>query len=98
MFIWVLTTSIALCLLYWFYWQPKQMHQHYVQAFKKAGYRVLEMPYRPLGISALKFLDTRKEARDVLWRAKETLPQYDVAVLNVFRDIEVSLYHPDLIQ
>ena len=89
MIIWILFLSIVLFLFYRFYWQPKQIQKHYVEAFKKAGYRVLETPYQPFGVSTMKYIDFKKKDKDAMKRAKEVFSQYDVAVMNIFNSVEI---------
>ena len=46
----------------------------------------------------MEYVDFSKKDKDALRRAKEVFSQYDVGVMNNFSSVEISLFHPELIQ
>ena len=98
MLIWSLIVFTLVFLSYRFYWQPRQLQREYARAFKKAGYRVLEVPFRPLTMTLQHFIDYGKKSKDAMKKVKEIFPQYDVVIMNMFKDVQLILIHPDLIR
>ena len=94
-----LTILLILALFFYrCYWEPKKRHQWYVENFRKQGYKVLEVPFRPLAITFLKIYDLSPNTKDAMRVPKETYPQYDVCVMNTMNKVYINLIHPDLIQ
>ena len=79
-------------------WQPWRLHKWYAENFRKQGFKVLEVPFRPFGATMLDYYDLSKDTDDAMARIKETYPNYDVVIMNAFNNIFVDLAHPDLHQ
>ena len=96
-----LTVLLIFGLLYFFLkfiWWPYRLHKWYVQQFRKQGYRVLEVPFKPFGLTFLEVYDYSEKAKDGLAIVKEKYPHYDVAIMNLVDGIFIDLINPDLIQ
>ena len=85
-------------LAYKCYWQPKKLHKWYVENFRKQGYRVLEVPFRPFAITFLDNYDFTENTTDGFKAVKEKYPGHDVVVMNILSRISIDLMHPDLVQ
>ena len=71
------------------------MHRFYVEQFKKQGFRVLDVPFHPMG-TFLNYYDFSEETKDAVRKVKEEFPKYDVAIMNMNSMVFVDLIHPDL--
>ena len=99
MWIFILTALLFLLVFLFakLYWLPKRLHAHYVAAFTKAGYRVLEVPFHPLRLISPHSKDY-KLSKDPLEGYKKHYCQYDVVVHNMLHQVHFDLLHPDLLQ
>ena len=59
---------------------------------------MLEIPFKPLGMSFIEFYDFRESTKDAFKGAKERYPGHDVVVMNIINKIHIDLIHPDLVQ
>ena len=97
----ILTIIIIVLLVYLFFtffWKPYQTHKSYIQNFRKAGYRVLSIPFNPFVTTFQKVYDLSENAEDALAYPKKEYSHYDVVVRNRFYKIYVEFIHPDLLQ
>ena len=79
-------------------WKPWRQHQWYVNSFKKNGYKVLEVPFRPLSITAFTVYDISDKTVDAMAFPKNRYPDYDVVVMNTINRPIIDLINPNLIQ
>ena len=77
---------------------PWRKQKWYVQQFKKSGYKVLEVPFKPLGLGFTQIYDLELSTKDSLLKCKEQYSHYDVAVMNAMNYVFVDLIHPNLQQ
>ena len=80
------------------YWLPSRKHKWHADNFRKQGYRVLELPFNPFKMSTLNFYGYANNTQDSLSKVKETYPDYDVVVMNIYRSTFLDLLHPELHQ
>ena len=85
-------------LTYQCYWKPKKLHQKYVESFRKQGYKVLEIPFRPLALTFLEIYDFTETTTDAFKVTKEKYPGHDVVVMNIANIISLDLINPELVQ
>ena len=67
-----------------FIWQPWRKHQWYTQNFENQGYRVMEVPFKPLSFPAIKYkyYDFSDKAKDSYAAVKKEYLYHDVVVFN----------------
>ena len=56
------------------------------------------MPFRPFSTKFFSSYDFSPTATDGMGRIKKEYPEYDLVVMNLFRQILIDLIHPDLVQ
>ena len=81
-----------------FIWQPWRKHQWYTQNFENQGYRVMEVPFKPLGLAPMKYYDFSDKAKDSYAAVKKEYPHHDVVVFNALNNIFIDVINPDLQQ
>jgi hypothetical protein len=91
-----------LCLLLWvgykLFVSPKQMMKWQSEAFRKRGYKVLEMDYDFFKPSYFKVYDVAGRTNDSYGFAKENFPKVDVVIMNVFNSVAIDLTNVDLVK
>ena len=80
------------------FWSPYKRHKWYAHNFQRQGYKVLEVPFKPLSITAIRFYDWREKVSDALENMKAEYPHYDVVIMNIFNITFLNFIHPDLVQ
>ena len=98
MFIYLLLITLAILLVYNCAWKPWRLHKWYANNFRRQGYRVLEVPFRPFGITLLDYYNFSRDADDAFKLLKEEYPKYDVALFNIFNSEYIDILSPDLHQ
>ena len=93
---------VILCfLLYVFYrhvWVIYKMYHWHSENFRKQGYRVLEVPFKPFAVTMKKYYSSSQNTIDALNNVKQDYPNYDVAVMNSINRVYIELAHPELLQ
>ena len=79
-------------------WQPWRLYKWYADNFKKQGYKVLEVPFRPFGVPMLEYYNMSKDVDDAFALIKEQYPNYDVVLMNMFNTIILDFANPDIHQ
>ena len=90
--------AIIAYVIYSSVWKPWRLHKWYAEGFRRQGYKVLEVPFRPFAASYLDYYNMSKDADDALKVVKEQYPNYDVVIFNFFNTIFIDYCHPDLHQ
>ena len=81
-----------------FVWFPWRQQKWYVRQFEKAGYRVLEIPFRPFATGMEIKLDVSGKVEDALKFVKDRYPHHDVVIMNLVHRICIEFLSPDFIQ
>ena len=93
-----ITLLILSFLLFKFVWRPWQKKKWYADNFRKKGYRVLDVPFRPFGAPLLDYYNFSNEGDDALGLIKERYPHHDVVLFNILHLNSIEFVHPDLVQ
>ena len=87
--------SVTIFSLAWFLYKwvirPMKQKRHYAKLFRDKGFKVLELPFKPLGAPYFEMITKAfKENKDSFYHNKHHFHEYDLIVTNV-------LQHPELI-
>lgn len=82
----IVTLSVAFFGFYYFYYEPQKRIHKFSNDARKLGYKVLELPYKFMGISVLKYIEQDERSLQVY---KEELNKYDLIVGNMFIDLHI---------
>ena len=77
---------------------PWRRQNWYVSNFRKQGYRVYEVPFKPFSSGLSQIWDMSEDTHDAFALMKKELPHLDVVVVNALDKVCVELIHPDLQQ
>ena len=76
--------------------RPKRAYQNYVREFEKRGYRVYQIPFKPLAFPYLDIVEKDEKSGDALKILKNVYPKYDVVISNILNKILIDLVNLDL--
>ena len=77
---------------------PWRRQKWYISNFRKQGYRVYEVPFKPFASGLKKIWNLSETTYDAFALIKKEFPNYDVAVLTTLDKTFIEIIHPDLQQ
>ena len=84
MLLWIALIFLVAYLLNKFYLQPMRVRKQYMKTLKNLGYRVYELPYKPLGAPIFESMAKYEvEQKDALYGNKYVYQGYDVIMTNI---------------
>lgn len=76
--------ALACYLVYTYYIKPRNQCKHYVKLFKSMGYRVYELPFKPLSATIYDLYNSDSQTKgDALYTNKTVFQDYDIIVTNI---------------
>ena len=72
---------------------------YYTKLFRKHGYRVVELPYSPLGSTFYdQFTHDELAKGDAFYSHKKIYPEVDVLVCNMLNQIDICIMNVDMVR
>ena len=90
---------IGTYLIYKLFIVPKRQMSHLVSMFQAQGFKVLQLPYNPLGIPFYqRFLEDGVYKDDPYFTHKHQYPAYDILITNMLNQPSIALINANLLR
>ena len=94
-----LIVSVATYLAWKLYFKPKKMRRHYTELFRKNGYKVAELPFKPLATPYYdQWVQAFEQKQDSFYFHKHEYFNYDIIVSNIINNPQIIVLNPELIK